>query len=89
MRFSQNDSTSLRQNQRLSARVIIEQKDNVLRIKRGDFVASGGGRTGYLVEDGLATKDPLPLGALLCNGVELLDGAKEGDQLVISSLSDV
>ena len=88
VRFSQNDSTSLRQNQRLSARVIIEQKDNVLRIKRGDFVASGGGRTGYLVQDGLATKTPLQLGAISVQWVELLDGAKEGDQLVISSLSE-
>lgn len=88
VRFTQNDSTRLRQNQRLSARVIMEEKDNVLRIKRGDFIASGGGRTGYVVQDGLARKTPLQLGAVSVQWVEVLEGVKEGDQLVISNLSE-
>ncbi|MFC4654969.1 MULTISPECIES: efflux RND transporter periplasmic adaptor subunit [Rheinheimera] len=88
VRFSQNDSTSLRQNQRLSARVIIEQKDNVLRIRRGDFVASGASRIAYQVNQDLAVKTPVVLGASSVQYVEILQGAKEGDQWVISNLDE-
>ena len=88
VRFSQNDSTSLRQNQRLSARVIIEQKDNVLRIKRGDFVGSGASRIAYQVTNNLAVKTPVVLGASSVQYVEILQGAKEGDQWVISNLDE-
>ena len=88
VRFSQNDSTSLRQNQRLSARVIIEQKENVLRIKRGDFVSSGASRIAYQVTNNLAVKTPVVLGASSVQYVEILQGAKEGDQWVISNLDE-
>jgi len=86
VRFEPTDSTSLRQNQRLSARVIIEQKDNVLRINRGDFVSSGAGRVAYVVTGDLASKTPVVLGASSVQYVEILQGAKEGDQWVISNL---
>ncbi|WP_337879675.1 HlyD family efflux transporter periplasmic adaptor subunit [Rheinheimera sp.] len=88
VRFSQTDSTSLRQNQRLSARVIIEQKDNVLRIRRGDFVGSGASRIAYQVSQDLAVKTPVVLGASSVQYVEILQGAKEGDQWVISNLDE-
>ena len=88
VRFSQNDSASLRQNQRLSARVIIEQKENVLRIKRGDFVGSGASRIAYQVTNNLAVKTPVVLGASSVQYVEILQGAKEGDQWVISNLDE-
>lgn len=87
VRFQQPDHQSLRQSQRLSGRIIFEQRDNVLRVARGDFVASGGGRTGYRVNNGVAEKIPLQIGALSVQWVEITDGAQAGDQLVVSSLS--
>ncbi|MFP3355601.1 efflux transporter periplasmic adaptor subunit, partial [Pseudoalteromonas sp. SIMBA_153] len=44
VRFSESDSSQLRQSQRVTARVVLEHKEDVLMIARGDFVSSGGGR---------------------------------------------
>lgn len=76
----------LRQNQRVSARVILEQRQNVLRVNRGDFISSGGGRHGYKVQNDVAEQVPLQLGALSVQYVEIVSGASEGDTLVVSNL---
>lgn len=88
VRFSQADSTSLRQNQRLTARVILEHKPNVLKIARGDFVSSGGGRQAYQVLNDQAIQKTVELGALSVQWVEILTGATEGEQWVISNLAE-
>ncbi|GGY79939.1 RND transporter MFP subunit [Cellvibrio zantedeschiae] len=86
VRFNQNDAKSLRQNQRLSARILFEEKRNVLRVARGDFVSSGGGHSLYKVEQNLAVRVPVELGALSVQWVELVKGVKEGDRIVISNV---
>lgn len=88
VRISEADSTQLRQSQRLTARVILEHKTNVLKIARGDFVSSGGGRQAYQVLDNQALRKNIELGALSVQWVEILSGATEGEQWVISNLSD-
>lgn len=88
VRFQSQDAASLRQNQRLSGRIIFEQKTNVLKVARGDFISSGGGRQAYRLIDNVATKTPVELGAVSVQWVEVLAGVNEGDQLVISNLSE-
>lgn len=88
VRFNEADSTALRQSQRLTARVILEHKQNVLKIARGDFVSSGGGRQAYQVLDNQALRKNIELGALSVQWVEILSGATEGEQWVISNLGD-
>ena len=88
VRFQSQDAASLRQNQRLSGRIIFEEKTNVLKVARGDFISSGGGRQAYRLVDNLATKTPIELGAISVQWVEVLNGAQEGDQCVISNLSE-
>jgi len=86
VRFNQNDAQSLRQNQRLSGRILCEEKRNVLRVSRGDFVSSGGGHSLYKVEKNMAVRVPVELGALSIQWVEILNGVSEGDQVVISNV---
>ena len=88
VRFEQADTMALRQSQRLTARVILEHKADVLKIARGDFVSSGGGRQAYQVLDNQAVRKNVELGALSVQWVEILSGATEGEQWVISNLSD-
>jgi len=88
VRFTEVDSTALRQSQRLTARVILEHKENVLKIARGDFVSSGGGRQAYQVLADQAVRKNVELGALSVQWVEILSGASEGEQWVISNLAD-
>ena len=88
VRLQQADSTRLRQSQRLSARVILEHKTDVLKIARGDFVSSGGGREAYQLIQNQAVRKQVQLGALSVQWVEILSGATEGEQWVISNLAD-
>ena len=74
----------LRQSQRLSVRVLLDKRDNVLTVQRGSFVDESGGNYAYVVRDGIATKTPIRVGASSIDKVEILDGLKEGDKIVIS-----
>lgn len=88
VRFSEADSSQLRQSQRVTARVVLEHKEDVLMIARGDFVSSGGGREAYQVIDNQAVRKPIQIGALSVQWVEILEGGTEGEQWVISNLSE-
>lgn len=85
VRFADAAPGDLRQNQRVSVRVVMETKDNVLTVQRGPFLESGSGRMAYLVRDGLAVRTPIQVGSTSVNRVEVVDGLKEGDRIVISS----
>ena len=66
------------------ARMLIEEKHNVLVLPRGPFVESEGGRFAYVVEDGIAVRRPIKLGATSITAVEVTSGLKAGEQVVIS-----
>lgn len=85
VQFEQSDSLKLRQNQRISARVLLEHRPNVLMVKRGDFMTSGGGNEVYQIEGDLASRRTIKLGSTSLSQVEVLDGGKAGDEWVISS----
>jgi HlyD family secretion protein len=87
IRFAQSNLAGLRQNQRVTARVLIESKENVLKVKRGAFVESGGGRIAYVVSNQSATKRKIQLGARSIGEVEVLSGLEQGDEIIISSIS--
>jgi HlyD family secretion protein len=84
LRFEGETPKQLRQNQRLSVRVLLDKRDNVLTVQRGSFVDESGGSYAYLVRDGIAKKTPIRVGASSIDKVEILDGLKEGDRIVIS-----
>ncbi len=87
VRMSADTEAGLRQNQRVSGRIILEQKQNVLMVRRGQFYQNGGGRIGYRVKDGIAERIALESGATSMSHIELLNGVKEGDVLVVSDLT--
>ena len=84
VRFTGTQPANLRQSQRVSARLLIEEKPNVLMLPRGPFVETGGGRFAYVVEGNVAEKRPVRIGATSVSAVEVLDGAKEGDKVVVA-----
>lgn len=84
VRFDGTQPSGLRQSQRVSARLLIEEKPNVLMLARGPFVESEGGRFVYLVQNNIATRVPFKLGATSISAVEILTGLKEGDKVVVA-----
>ena len=86
VRFEQNESLQLRQNQRLSARVLLEHRPNVLMVKRGAFVTSGGGQEVYSMQGDIATHTTIQLGARSMSHIEVIQGGQAGDVWVTSSI---
>ncbi|HTD03671.1 efflux RND transporter periplasmic adaptor subunit [Undibacterium sp.] len=84
VRFSGEQPPGLRQSQRVSARLLIEERPNVLMLPRGPFVENEGGRFAYVLENGVARRKPIRMGATSVTAVEILEGLKEGDKVVIA-----
>lgn len=86
LKFVDEDIQGLKQNQRLSARILLESISDTLKVKRGPFYESGGGKIAYVVDDSLATRRLVRTGATSISEVEILEGLKAGDQIIISSM---
>ncbi len=87
IRFSGDMPTNLRQNQRLTVRVLLAEHNDVMMVQRGQFLDSGGGRIAYIVtERGMAEKRLIETGARSLGAVEIVAGLEPGDKIVISNL---
>ncbi len=84
VRFDGKQPAGLRQNQRVSARILIEEKPNVVMLPRGPFVEDGGGRFAYVMDGDIAVRKPVQLGATSVNAVEVLSGLQPGERVVIA-----
>lgn len=74
----------LRQNQRLSVRIVMDTRRNVLMVERGPFLEQDGGRFAWVVDGSNARKQPITAGAASLDNVEILSGLKAGDRIVVS-----
>jgi len=84
VRFDGKQPPGLRQNQRITARVLIEEKPGVLMLPRGSFVENEGGRAAYVMDGNVAVRRPIQLGATSVSAVEIASGLKAGDKVVIA-----
>ncbi len=84
VRFDGKQPPGLRQNQRVNARILIEEKPNVLMLPRGPFVEEDGGRIAYVMDGGIAVRRPVQVGATSVSAVEVVSGLKVGDRVVIA-----
>jgi HlyD family secretion protein len=84
VRFEGTQPQGLRQSQRVSARLLIDERANTLIVPRGPFVEAHGGRHAYVVEDGFAVRKPIRMGGTSVGAVEILEGVKVGDKVVIA-----
>ncbi len=87
IRFSGIAPTNLRQNQRLTTRILLAEHSDVLLVQRGQFLDTGAGRVTYVVnEDGLAKRRSIEVGARSLGAVQIVAGLDQGDTIVISNL---
>ena len=57
MRFAERLPPGLRQNQRVSVRIVLDQRDDVLKVERGPFVDAEA-RYAYVVDGDTARRRP-------------------------------
>jgi HlyD family secretion protein len=82
LEFSGEPPERLRQNQRMSARILLDEKDATLQVERGASLDGGG--YAYFVTGGVAERRPLRTGIVSLHAIEILEGASPGDRLVIA-----
>ena len=87
IRFSGDGPTNLRQNQRLTTRILLAEFKDVLKVQRGQFLDSGAGRIAYVInKDRTAERRQIETGARSLGDVEILAGLEAGDTIVVSNL---
>ena len=74
----------LRQNQRLSARIVLDTREDVLMVERGPFLEQDGGRVAWVVDGNTATRRPIQAGASSLGAVEIVSGLEQGERIVVS-----
>lgn len=84
-KFVEAPAGDLKQNQRVSLKIVFQTVGDAVTLARGPFVESGGGRTAYVVEGNRARSVPIRLGAIGASEVEVLEGLKPGEKVVISN----
>lgn len=84
LRFSEQQPADLRQNQRMTVRVLMDTRRDALKVERGPFVEHGNGRYAYVVNGSTATRRPVRLGASSLSEIEVLEGLQAGDRVVVS-----
>lgn len=89
IRFVGETPPGLRQNQRVTVRVMMDELLDVLKVQRGSFTDGGSGRYAFVLgDDGLAVRRPVQLGARSVNEVEIVAGLAEGERIIISSVAE-
>ncbi len=84
IRFKDKQPPGLRQSQRLSARILMDTRRNVLMVERGPFVEQSGGRYAYVMDGSSAVRRAVQLGVSSLSNVEVLGGLQVGDRVVVS-----
>ena len=87
--FAGTAPQGLKQSQRVSVRMVFENKPNVLKVPRGPFLESGGGRQVYVVAaDGMATPRAIGVGAVSVSEVEIVSGLSVGEKVILSDTTE-
>jgi len=84
LRFSDKQPPGLRQSQRMSARILLDTRNNVLKVERGPFVEQSGGRYAYVVSGSTAVRRPIQTGVSSLGEVEIVSGLQPGEKIVVS-----
>jgi HlyD family secretion protein len=84
LRFKDAQPPGLRQNQRLSARIVLDTRRDVLMVDRGPFLEQGGGNYAYVMDGDIATRRQVRLGVSSLSAIEVVEGIKQGERIVVS-----
>jgi HlyD family secretion protein len=86
VRFAEQPK-GLRQNQRASVRIVLDQRDDVIKVARSPFQDSET-RFVYVVRDDEAVRTPVQFGPAAIGEIEVREGLAPGDTLVLSDMRD-
>jgi HlyD family secretion protein len=87
VKFSGGQPSGLRQNARVAVRIVLDERNGVLKFERGSFIDEAT-RAVYVARGAHAVRVPVVLGAASVAEIEVVRGLVPGDQVIISDMRD-
>ncbi|MSS70188.1 MAG: HlyD family efflux transporter periplasmic adaptor subunit [Candidatus Latescibacteria bacterium] len=81
-------SKLLRSNLRVDVFIITERRARALRVKKGPALNGEGSQDVFVIRGDMAIKTPVRIGLSSFDHSEILDGLLEGDEVILSDMSD-
>jgi len=81
------EQPGLRQNERASVRIVLDERDAVVKFERGSGIDEAT-RALYVVRGDRVTRTPVELGAASVSEIEVLRGLSPGDAVIVSDTHD-
>ena len=81
-------SALLKSNLRCDVLIVTDRKDKALRVKKGPFANAEGARDVFVIRGDTASKTPVKFGIASFDNYEVLDGLLDGDEVIISDMTD-
>jgi HlyD family secretion protein len=88
IRIDSGDISTLRPDQQLEIRVIISYKDKVQRLPNGPYYKDRGYKEMYVIRGNKAYRTKILFGDANFDWVEVLDGVKPGEKVIITDIAD-
>jgi HlyD family secretion protein len=88
VKFKDGQPPGLRQNERAAVRIVLDERDGVLKFERGSFIDVDT-RAVYVIHGSHAQRQPVKLGAASVAEIEVKSGLNPGDSVVISDTRDL
>lgn len=87
LHFSDDEPQQLRQNQRITAVILLEVREDVLKLPRGLYADLDNGTSVFKVNGNKAIKTPISYGVWGLNDIEVTSGLALGDEIIVSDTS--
>jgi HlyD family secretion protein len=87
VRFSGAQPPGLRQNERAAVRIVLDERDAVMKFERGPLIDEAT-RSLYVARNGRAVRIPVVLGAASITEIEAIRGLAPGERVIISDMRD-
>jgi HlyD family secretion protein len=87
VKFNSAQQRGLRQNERASIRIVLDERDNVVKFERGAGIDAAT-RNVYVVHGDQAVRTPVELGTASVSEIEVVRGLVPGDNVIISDTRD-
>ena len=87
VKFASGQPPRLRQNERASVRIVLDEREGVLKFERGSLIDEAT-RAVYLVRGDRAIRAPVELGAASVAEIEVVRGLAVGDKVIVSDTRD-
>lgn len=87
LHFTGTEPQQLRQNQRITAIILLEVRTQVLKLPRGLYAELDNGKSVFKVIGNKALKTPVSYGVWGLNDIEITNGLTPGEEIIVSDTS--